>query len=186
MFNRICKYICEQPITVVIVMLLIFMIIYDGKQYFQDTYDSANKEIPYVQLVNRHELKSLLSEEGKIKVLYVYATWCGACKRNFPEFIKIGDKYVEREDIRIMPVSLDLEYNMLERFIRNQKIFKTSTLYHLPTTAEEHVDVMRTLFKLGILSDGSIPMIAVVDKNNKVVLQGRVSYAKIDELLSKM
>ncbi|MCF0184176.1 MAG: redoxin domain-containing protein [Bacteroidaceae bacterium] len=45
--------------------------------------------------------------QGKVVVIDVWATWCHSCLEGLPEFAKIRNEYIERDDIRFLTISID-------------------------------------------------------------------------------
>lgn len=45
--------------------------------------------------------------KGKVVVVDCWATWCGACKENFPKFLEIAHKHGGRDDVVFLSVAND-------------------------------------------------------------------------------
>lgn len=64
----------------------------------------------------------LSEERGKVVVLNFWATWCGPCRHEIPEFIELQDELGE-DDLRIVGVSLDEEgFEAVEPFAEEMEI----------------------------------------------------------------
>ncbi|HLG13324.1 MAG TPA: TlpA disulfide reductase family protein [Blastocatellia bacterium] len=50
--------------------------------------------------------QSLEAYRGKVVILDIWATWCGPCRMEIPDFIKLQDKYRD-EGLEIVGVSID-------------------------------------------------------------------------------
>ncbi|WP_455510169.1 TlpA family protein disulfide reductase [Butyricimonas paravirosa] len=52
---------------------------------------------------------SLADYRGKVLVVDVWATWCGGCILKLPYFMKMREKYKDRDDIEFITISIDDE-----------------------------------------------------------------------------
>ncbi|HVF46461.1 MAG TPA: TlpA disulfide reductase family protein [Pyrinomonadaceae bacterium] len=50
-------------------------------------------------------MKDLLKPNGKPRLINFWATWCGPCREEFPDLVKIGTDYKDKIDL--ITVSLD-------------------------------------------------------------------------------
>lgn len=67
------------------------------------------------------EQVSLSDYEGKVIILNFWATWCGPCRMEIPDFIKLQEKY--DEDIIFVGVSLDQGGpKVVEKFVKQNGI----------------------------------------------------------------
>lgn len=69
----------------------------------------------------RGKHQSLRRYQGKQLVLYFWATWCPACRRDVPNLKKVFEEY-QPKGVEIVTVSLDVELERLEEFVEEEKI----------------------------------------------------------------
>lgn len=50
---------------------------------------------------------SLSDYKGKVLVVDVWATWCGGCIAKLPRFLELREKYINRDDIEFITISID-------------------------------------------------------------------------------
>lgn len=90
----------------------------------------STKELPEMpSVIMNTQMKSLDGEnftlkqyEGKIILVNLWATWCGPCRMEMPELIKIEEEYKEKG---VMVVGLDVDPEpeaMVKTFVERQKL----------------------------------------------------------------
>lgn len=63
--------------------------------------------------------------KGKIAVIHFFAGWCPPCRKEFPEFIQWAKANSKRDDLFIVPISLDKSKSDAVRFFSQyEKEFK--------------------------------------------------------------
>jgi peroxiredoxin len=73
----------------------------------QEYLDTWAKEPVKVDTINEAGFKELLKNNSdKLRLINVWATWCGPCTREFPEFITINRMYRDR-DFEFISISAD-------------------------------------------------------------------------------
>ena len=60
---------------------------------------------PKVTLIDEQGLKNLLKPNGRPLLINFWATWCGPCREEFPDLVKIGTDHKDKIDL--ITVSLD-------------------------------------------------------------------------------
>jgi len=63
------------------------------------------------------KMKSL---EGKTVLISVWASWCGPCQMELPEFQKLYDQMKERPDVQVLSFNIDDEVGKLEPFVKEK------------------------------------------------------------------
>ena len=84
----------------VVSLILFFSIINYGQT------DQPIQENPEVSEITIDELNDKIkNREGRVLLINIWATWCVPCKEEFPDMIKISDKYGEK--IEVVGISID-------------------------------------------------------------------------------
>ncbi len=60
---------------------------------------------PKVTQIDEQGLKELLKPAGKPRLVNFWATWCGPCREEFPDLVKIGADH--KDEIDLITVTLD-------------------------------------------------------------------------------
>jgi len=110
------------------------------------------------------EVARYIKKQPQKKLVYVYASWCPYCKRIFPEIIKMGQK-----GVKVIAFSVDSERHDLERYLASygrSVAFPTLRVKNGPNS------IGSALAQAGLSYPGTVPYMAVIDKNNKILLQG--------------
>ena len=63
------------------------------------------------------KLKSL---EGKTVLISVWASWCGPCQMELPEFQKLYDQMKDRKDVQVLSFNIDDEVGKVEPFVKEK------------------------------------------------------------------
>ena len=60
---------------------------------------------PKVMQIDEQGLKDLLKPTGRPRLINFWATWCGPCREEFPDLVKIGKDH--KDKVELITVSLD-------------------------------------------------------------------------------
>lgn len=118
------------------------------------------------------ELKDL---RGKLILLDFWASWCGPCRRENPNVVKLYDEYKDK-GFDILGVSLDRDQARWE-----QAVEKDGLTWHHVSDLKGWKSAAAKLYSVS-----SIPATLLIDKEGKIVarnLRGAALEAKVAELL---
>ena len=136
-------------------------------------------EAPEVALPDINGKERKLSDlRGKIVLLDFWASWCGPCRKENPNVVKIYNKF-HAQGFEVFSVSLD-----------NSKDRWTKAIADDGLLWENHVSDLKGWSSAGARPYGvsSIPATGLIDRDGKVVarnLRGADLEAKVRELISK-
>lgn len=122
-----------------------------GEHSYQETPATQQADIPKVEL---HPLsaeaikKELAASGGKPALLFLYASWCPYCKKQFPIIEELS-----KSGYHIIPVSVDKDAAALATFLGKNHPHTPLA----PYIAENSGDIMTWLGGLGLSYRGSIP-----------------------------
>lgn len=136
------------------------------------------------------DLKPLLpsAENKKPLLINFWATWCGPCRVEFPELVKIDAEYRAR-GLDFAIVSLDnlgaMDFRVAD-FLKSYKSTMPSYLLDLPTRAQ----TTRAIRRIAPRADGGMPLTLLFDAKGKLVyrksgiVDPKILRAKIDKVLN--
>ncbi len=123
--------------------------------------------------------------QGKVVLLNLWATWCGPCRMEMPELVKVENEY---KDKGVMVIGLDIESSesedVVKRFVEERQLnYKIGWLDEEPTTALMSISKMSGIPQSFLLTtDGKLAGVFKGFNPTKTATDVR---AKLDELLSE-
>jgi len=142
--------------------------------------DWANKEVK-VTGIDAAGIRSLLKNEGsdKLRLINIWATWCGPCVLEYPEFIVLQRMYGAR-DFEFVSISADKaekEPKVLE-FLKSKQSAATNYLFMEP-------DKYALTEAIGKDWNGALPYTVLLEPGGKVVWyhQGEVDFHALKRVI---
>jgi len=125
---------------------------------------------------------SLSDIKGKVTIIDFWAAWCGPCRRENPNVVKVYEKYHEK-GLEIIGVSLDGSPKQNDaKAAWLQAIEKDNLTWHQVSNLSFFNDPVAKLYNIQ-----SIPSTFILDSEGKIIaknLRGEALEAKIAELLN--
>jgi thiol-disulfide isomerase/thioredoxin len=85
-------------------------------------WEKPTKTLPAFELADLSgktwKLKQL---EGKALLINLWATWCGPCRAELPQFQKLYDRMKDRTDVQVMSFNVDEELGLVEPYMTENK-----------------------------------------------------------------
>ena len=142
-------------------------------------------------VINAETLKNLVkSPETKQPILInFWATWCGPCRVEFPDLVKIDQDYREK-GLSFFVVSIDeaiLADTSVSDFLKSYEAEMPSYLLDISVRRQ----ITRAIRQIAPRFSGGFPFTALFDKNGKLVYQkngvidAKILRARIDKVLPK-
>jgi thiol-disulfide isomerase/thioredoxin len=125
-----------------------------GEQQKQGRWEKPKKDLPSFELTDLSgKTWRLKSFEGKTVMINLWATWCGPCQAELPEFQKLYEKVKDRPDVQVISFNIDAELGLVAPFMKEKG-------YTFPA-------VIAYEFTRKLLDDIGIPQNWIVDQNGK-------------------
>lgn len=122
---------------------------------------------PIVALLKPNGYADLLKQSaGKVLIVNFWATWCGPCVAEFPEFVKLDGSYRDK-GVRFVHISADDTTDLKTKvvpFLREQK----SRAEQFLQDTDDPQEMIDAVFKEW---SGALPATFVYDKSGKLVLR---------------
>ena len=105
--NKIVSYVCYGLATVVMGSALVYYNFVDKKRHGVEVWDNSPDFTVATMAAENDTFKmtgntyNLYENEGKVRVVNFWATWCAACKHELPDFDKFAKAYPEVDVIAI-------------------------------------------------------------------------------------
>ena len=138
------------------------------------------KEPVAVNTIDEPALKDLLKNNSdKLRLINIWATWCGPCVTEFPEFISINRMY-RRRDFEFISISADdpTKKDKVLKFLQQQQASNTNYLF-----ASD--DKYKLIEAVDPAWQGALPYTILVEPGGKIVYgkQGPIDAGEIKKMI---
>ncbi|MBK6266438.1 TlpA family protein disulfide reductase [Marivirga sp. S37H4] len=132
-----------------------------------------------IRIIEVPELEELIqAEQGKLKVINFWATWCKPCIKELPYFVEAQKKF---PDVEFIFVSLDFAENesKVQAFSKKKGLDK-SKMYLI-----DDLDYNSWIDKVSPDWSGAIPGTLIVSMNGKDFYEKEFHSGELEELIRK-
>lgn len=136
----------------------------EKKETVQKVYDKWATEPVNVEMIDESGLKDLLKNKSdKLRLINVWATWCGPCVAEFADFITINRMYRGR-DFEFISVSADSPTNKEKvlKFLQKQQASNKNYLFSID-------DKYKLIELIDPKWQGALPYTILVEPGGKIV-----------------
>jgi thiol-disulfide isomerase/thioredoxin len=138
------------------------------------------KEPVDVEMISEDGIKDLLKNNSdKLRLINVWATWCGPCVTEFPDFITINRMY-RRRDFEFISVSADDPANKAKvlKFLKSSQASNKNYLFNSD-------DKYKLIEAIDPKWQGALPYTIVVEPGGKIVYgkQGRINVPEMKKTI---
>ena len=139
------------------------------------------KEPVDVEMIDEAGIKDLLKNNtNKIRLINVWATWCGPCVTEFPEFVTINRMYAPRRDFEFISISAD-DPAKKERVLQFLKRAQASNKNYLFSVDDKY----KLIEAIDPKWQGALPYTVLVEPGGKIVYgkQGPIDPAQMKKTI---
>jgi len=132
--------------------------------------------------VKLSELQKMIHEEGPVKVVNFWATWCGPCVKELPYFERLNQ---DNKNVKVILVSMDYDLDpdpaRVKRFIDRKKI-----LSEVIILAEEKPN--EWIEKIDKSWGGGLPSTLIINPANhkRKFIQGEMKEGDLEKLVQEV
>lgn len=123
------------------------------------------------------------TERSTPTIVFVYASWCSVCQRNFPSLIDLAQKYKDK-GLNVLALSLDKDESALKRYLASHDSLPFTPYHVKENYSGEFISSMQ---QVGVKYRNAIPYTILYDNKGTLVGQGNIlvsSLAPVIELLT--
>jgi len=164
--------------TLKVVTLILFISIINYGQTDQLILENLK-----VAEITINELNDIIkNREGKVLLINIWATWCVPCKEEFPDLIKISDKFSEQ--IKLIGISIDYPDEVESKIIP----FLNALQPNFTNYVNAENDAEKFINNLNPEWSGAIPATFFYDSEGKQFLfyEGKMFFKEIENVALKM
>jgi len=152
----------------------------DKKEWVKKGFEDWAKEPVDVEMINETGVRDLLkNNSGKLRLINVWATWCGPCLVEFPEFVTINRMYRGR-DFEFISICLDDSTRKTKalKFLQNKQASNKNYLFNID-------DKYALIEAVDPNWQGALPYTLIVEPGGKIVYakQDLIDPAKIKQTI---
>jgi peroxiredoxin len=136
----------------------------EKENWQQKAKDAWAKEPVKIDTIGINGIKELISNKSdKLRLINVWATWCGPCTTEFPEFITINRMYRKR-DFELITISADdpAKMNKALKFLQQSQASSSNYIFNID-------DKYKLIEAIDPKWQGALPYTMLVEPNGKIV-----------------
>ena len=163
------------------ILKVVSLILFIGTINYGQTGKKIRENIE-VSEITIDELNDIIkNREGRVLLINIWATWCVPCKEEFPDLIKISDKY--NEQIELIGISIDFPDEVESKIIPFLNELQPNFINYVNVEN----DTERFINNLNPDWSGAIPATFFYDSERKQFLfyEGKMSFKEIENEVLK-
>ncbi|MCS7049176.1 MAG: TlpA family protein disulfide reductase [Verrucomicrobiae bacterium] len=137
---------------------------------------------PPLHPVSSAELKQIIRQaDAPVVLVNMWATWCGPCREEFPDLVRLQRNYAER-GLKVLFVSWDTEPRVAQEFLARQGVDFPSYLKAETESDTAFIDAIDPRWS------GAFPATLIYDRSRtvRVLWEGKRSYAEFESAVRQV
>ena len=152
----------------------------EKKELIQQGFKKWANEPVYVEMIDESALKELMKNKSdKLRLINIWATWCGPCVTEFPDFITLNRMYRGR-NFEFISISADdpANKNKVLKFLQNNQASNNNYLFSID-------DKYKLIEIIDPNWQGALPYTLLVEPGGKIVYgkQGRIEPSEMKKMI---
>ncbi|HEX4850004.1 MAG TPA: redoxin family protein [Puia sp.] len=148
--------------------------------WLQKAHEEWGKEPVDVQTIDEAGIRNLIkNNSGKLRLINLWATWCGPCVVEYPEFITMNRMY-RRRDFEFISISADdpSKKDKVLDFLKKQQSSVTNYLFNTD-------DKYKLINAVDSSWQGALPYTMLVEPGGKIIYakQGEIDPSEMKKLI---
>ena len=125
---------------------------------------------------SQNVLQAVREPGAKVVLVNMWATWCGPCREEFPDIVKLAKTYRDR-GLRVVFVSWDTDAAVTRRFLAQQGVYFPSYIKADSERDPAFIDAIEPRWT------GAFPATMIYDGAGKAryFWEGKASYAQLEQ-----
>lgn len=150
------------------------------KDHQKEIEEEWAKEPVDIEMIDESGIKDLLKNNSdKLRLINIWATWCGPCVTEFPDFVTINRMY-RRRDFEFISISADEPANKEKalKFLKQKQASGKNYLFSID-------DKYKLIEAVDPKWQGALPYTILVEPGGKIVYgkQGRINPAEMKKAI---
>ncbi len=152
----------------------------EKEELVKQSFERWAKEPVTLDSITEQGIKDLVKNPGdKLRLINVWATWCGPCVAEFEDFITINRMYRSR-DFEFISISADdpAAKNKVYKFLQKKQASNTNYLFNID-------DKYKLIEAIDPKWQGGLPYTILVEPDGKIVYskQGQINVAEMKKMI---
>jgi cytochrome c biogenesis protein CcmG/thiol:disulfide interchange protein DsbE len=180
-------------LAVVAALVFVYIAIVGPSRSSRGTTGAAvGRKLQYLELqplTDDAKWVSLRDLAGQVAVVNYWGTWCGPCRAEFPDIVKLAAQFAERDGFRFLAVSCGEGADTELGELRSETLaFLKAREVTLPMYADQHASSRRELMRMLEPEGFGYPTTLVIDRQGTIrgMWQGPINLSEARALVQQL